>query len=252
LRLDVRFGIDFSYFGFVWDLVLGIWDFGFDVMADPPPRRWLPRLTLFRFFAWLTLLTLLGSHVATSYRLRQVQRENAELRTRSGEPLTIEQDRLTAGGIALPAEFQWRFRIHKPAGRKLVLKYAVEKIEDEGLVSPHATLGLLYPASNEEGFIVIDAAVVENKGRAVLRIGYGNDSIMNTDEMTLPDQHFFELERQGLKDGATSQIIEDRMNTNSGKLGEPLVLLRVRGVGTLPANVSGQRDGLLIWLEDAP
>jgi hypothetical protein len=222
------------------------------IMADAstPPRRWLPRVTLFRFFAWLTVLTLLGSHVATSYRLRQAQREIEQLRQRAGEPPTIESNRLTAGVLVLPAPNQWRFRIHKPGGRKLVLRYALSDIEPFDLPDPRSTSELSYPTVTESGIIVINVAVVEKNGRAVLRVGHGTNNVMSTSSTTLPVDHFFARELRGETNGTTSMVLESALKPDSGRQGEPLVLLRLREQDG--ANDVAPSEGLILWVEDAP
>lgn len=224
------------------------------VLATPsPPRRF--RVTLWATFAWLTVLTLVASHIYTSYQFHKAKQEIVKLQDQLGIVRVTDPTRLTAASADMAESYQYRFHFFRPQGRRLVLKYAFQDISQfTGSPPPAAAgelplflVGLDTDGENKAGEFVLVMALAKGATTTQLHINtrcgwHGKHQQIEIPTDTFVD-HFFRKTQRGGRGGSTWGRLE---RTTAPQPDVPLVLLRITEDGK-----THKQEGLIVWLENA-
>ena len=212
------------------------------------------RFSLKTQFFVLLVGTLAGSHLFTSYRLKQTHDENVKLRTELGY-LTIEdRSKVHVVQLATHEDLKWQWRVYVPEGARVVLKTATDHVPEYGLPADWHMASECPP-----GEYSLTAAVRRDRGGQWQLIVAGGAIRLRSN---IPE--------------AAAKWLEDRASTKGWSAGaggtetkdagKPLRLLRVLSQAHLPPGVSPTigasdehprgnlnriGDGLMIWIDDA-
>jgi hypothetical protein len=215
-----------------------------------PPRTLQWRVSLFQAFVCLTVLTLIGSHIYTSYCLYQAKAEISELHKRFGVVQVLDPEQVEAAGYELPVRHQYRYEIYRPQGRRLVIKYAFRDLRFLGPLPPTAGEVPVFVVFQDgfddgprAGKFIVSIALLDNNGtpQMQIRTNYNGAQIIDVPKGTFLDDYLQKRPRGG--NGGSNWSHAPYGATSQSDV--PIVLLSV---------VEGGRtgEGLVVWLDDAP
>lgn len=212
------------------------------------------RFSLKTLFLVLLVAMLAGSHVFTSYRLKQTHDENVKLRTELGY-LTIEdRTKVHVVRLATHEDLKWQWRVYVPEGAKVVLKTATHRIPEFGLPADWHVASECPP-----GEYTLTAAVRRDRaGQWQFSVAGGGINLRSNVPEAAAKWLADRASTKGWSAGAGATETKDA--------GKPLRLLRVLSQAHLPPGVSPTigasdehpsgkpnriGDGLMIWIDDA-
>jgi hypothetical protein len=212
------------------------------------------RFSLKTLFVVLLIGTLAGSHMFTSYRLKQTHDENVKLRTELGY-LTIEDpSKVHVVGLATHEDLTWQWRVYVPEGARVVLKTATDHVPEYGLPEDWHMASECPPGE----YLLTAAVRRDREGNWQLKVAGGGIRLRSN----IPEPMTKWLDDRA----ATKFWTAGGGGTETKEDGKPLRLLRLLSQAHLPPGVSptndlndeGPRgkvsrigDGLMIWIDDA-
>jgi hypothetical protein len=224
------------------------------------------RISLFGAFAWLTVIALAGSHLYTSYQLFNAKQKLAEakrqyqiLHAELGKVYVEDISRVTASGAAMAVRNQWRFHVHRPQDRPLVLRWAFRGIDDLNRLQPppaEGELPIFLPGydgriGTREVDFYLTIALTRDDGNAILQFGISANAgsagwVREEPKYHIPPDSVLD---QYLKTGrGVSQVGFTNGAYKDARLPDtPFVLLRMTAESD-----SRTREGLIVWLDDVP
>ena len=199
------------------------------------------RFSLRAFLLLLFIASLIGSNLFTSWQLRHLRQENAEMRKELGRLVVADPTKVNL--VALPSyeEMLWRWRIYVPKGRALQICTATQDIPDQGFPNHVGATSL------QEGEYVLTVAIRKNRLQQwTLTVANPNSSA----GFTISDDY-----AQWLADNpGWSSSQAGSGGTETTAVEEPFTLLRVRAMEPLPGggSASSQKpvgEGVMIWIK---
>lgn len=201
------------------------------------------RFSLKAFLLLLFIGSLVGSNLFTSWQLRQLRQENAQLRKDLGR-LAIE-DPSKVNIIAVPTyeDMLWRWRIYVPKGESLRLFTISDNIPQTGI--PTELSGYNSSWVQEGEYVLTVAIRPDRNGKWQITVAGPNSSagfgIANDHAKWLSDNPGWSTEQAGTPAAQVSD------------LSQPMVLLRLRAMKkTAPGSSSTTAepsDGVMLWLK---
>jgi len=193
----------------------------------------------------IAFISVLGSHVFTSWKLKQSREEVGRMATELGRLTILNPNTLNV--LALPTfeDMTWRWRVHVPSATKYRVLVSTQEIPSSGIPSDHGTTEL---APGE--YIVTVAVRRDRLGRWRLTLIQQDGAI----GMVIPEEQAkwltdgpgYSTEQAG--NGASVAATSD----------EPFVLLRLncmqktQGGGGVSAPPGAHTDGIMIWVDERP
>ena len=193
----------------------------------------------------IAFTSVLGSHVFTSWKLKQSREEVGRMATELGR-LTIS-DPNTLNVVALPTyeDMTWRWRVHVPLATKYRLLVSTQEIPSSGIPSDHGCSELA------PGEYIVTAAVRRDRlGQWRLTLAQQNGAI----GMVIPEEQAKWLtdspgySTQQAGSGASEAAASDA----------PFVFLRLNcmqktpGGGGVSAPPGARTDGIMVWVDEKP
>ena len=203
----------------------------------------MPRLR-FSLKAFLLLLfigSLVASNLFTSWQLRQLREENAQMRKDLGRLVIEEPNKLNIVAVPTYEDMLWRWRIYVPKGQSLHLCSVSQDIPMTGIPANFSSSGPM-----EEGEYVLTAAIrPDRKGSWQITVSGPHSSsgigIADDRAQWLSGNVGWSTEQAGTPAAQVSD------------LSQPMVLLRVRAMKqTAPGSSSTTTepsDGVMLWLK---
>ncbi|HVX11520.1 MAG TPA: hypothetical protein VHC22_10085 [Pirellulales bacterium] len=204
------------------------------------------QFSLGRLLLAIGVLMLLGSHIFTSWKLKQAREDVDRMATELGRLTIREPDRLNVVAVPTYDDLTWRWRAHVPEARKYYLDWATAEIPEIGVpLHPHKGIRFSLPAGE---FMLTVAARRDRVGEWKLTVAEQHHSSVST---PIPEDHAgWLVDNPGYI--MTSQAGTD--GTESATDGEHLVLLRVTcGTTATPNTPPASSSGLMVWaVEERP
>jgi hypothetical protein len=193
----------------------------------------------------IAFISVLGSHVFTSWKLKQSREEVGRMATELGRLTISNPDTLNVLELPTYEDMTWRWRVHVPSATKYRLLISTQEIPSTGVPSDHGSSELA------PGEYIVTAAVRRDRlGRWRLTLVQQNGTI----GMVIPEEHAnwltdgpgYSTERAG--SGASVAATSD----------EPFVFLRLNcmqktpGGGGVSAPPGARTEGIMIWVDEKP
>jgi hypothetical protein len=195
------------------------------------------QFSLGRLLMATTLVTLVASHVYTSWQLKQAREKMASMATELGYLTISDPNRLNVIALKTFDEMTWRWRVHVPEGRQYAVCSATSKIPFVGLPN-----GRLETTLDPGEYVVTVAVRADGLGKWKLTIAQPQTSIRTTidqeDARWLLNCPGYTTEQAGAS--GTEAADDDK----------PFVLVRLNVSSNRPAP-DRVTDGILIWIGSA-
>src|SRR5688572_13043953 len=139
-------------------------------------------ITLSTAFTWLTLLTLIASHVWTLVQLYNVHEERRVLYQKFGIATVHDPQKVSSAATWFSNERRCRIQVYLPPDRHLVLKYKIKNASNFDYREPQGEIDLGWVSeellSDREPRFYVDAVThhLENGGRTEVVVMAGNQS----------------------------------------------------------------------------
>ena len=133
--------------------------------AQATDRRKRFRVSLFGAFAWLTVLTLVCSHIFVLVQLYHAILEREEFYRRFGMAIVYDPEDVSSGATYFTSG-RSRVQVYQPPGRRLVLKYLTDENVRYQPPRPREVIDLSWvkPDSENRFYIEIDLHANEGEG----------------------------------------------------------------------------------------
>jgi hypothetical protein len=199
------------------------------------------QFSLGRLFLTMAFVTLLSSHVYTSWKLKQAREDVGRMATELGRLTITDASRLNVLALATYDDMTWRWRVHVPSTRKYAIFSATRKIPLTGDPPSRAGIQTILKPGD---YILTVAARPDGLGAWKLTIAKPGTSIRTTidksDAAWLVDSPGFMTAQAG-GDG-TEAVDGDK----------PLVLLRLNcesnaTAAAAPPAPGATTEGIMIW-----
>lgn len=193
------------------------------------------QFSLSRFFLTVAFITLLGSHVYTSWKLKQSREDAERMATELGRLTIKDASRLNVLALGTYDEMTWRWRIHVPITREYAIYSGTREIPLTGVPPEHGGVQTVL----RPGEYVLTAAVRHDSlDRWRLTIADADSSMRATiqepDAVWLVDSHDYTCEQAGAH---STQATGD----------EPLVFLRLNCEAPGTPGTDIKTAGIMIW-----
>lgn len=185
-------------------------------------------------------------HVITIKKQRSLEEENRDLRRETGRPVIRDPRRVAVGVLQFPAQSAYRFRVYRPTGRNIVLKFAfdsadhkkaqnAEVMELSKLTGPELTIDIsLETHVPEQNDIGVQLLITDGHGS----MGRGSGaSFGHWPSTSHADGIFFHV------DGFPEDVADADPDL-------PRILLRLTGGTTTEFKSGKDRTAMLVWLEE--
>lgn len=206
--------------------------------AIPKPRF---RLSLFSVFAWLTLVTVVCSHIQVLSRLERAYVEQDRFYGQFGLAIVPDPALVSSAMIRFGNDDRLRVQVYLPQGRRFVLKYATHR--PKVFYPPQhweevIDLSWVTPDSDRRFHIDFDLTAAEGQGVPTIIVTSATES-RSYPIRTAPDHPLAAFPRNGVAD------LEHEISngTHIGPPDVPHSILRM---------FNSQKQGLDVWLDNAP
>ncbi|HWB11448.1 MAG TPA: hypothetical protein VG826_19615 [Pirellulales bacterium] len=203
----------------------------------------MPRLrfSLRTFLLLLFVASLIGSNLFTTWQLRQLRQENADMQKQLGRLVVTDRNKINLVAVPTYEEMMWRWRIYVPRTPALFVCGSAHEIPQTGFPAGHGATNL------PEGEYVLTAAIRRDRhGNWQLTIAHRNGSgsfgISDEDAGWLVDSPGWGTTQAGVNG---TELLDP--NT-------PIELLRVRAAeklagGGSQSSSSPTGPGVVLWFK---